>query len=92
MNNAIISYQHLFSEHPLLSDDIDINLGVPASELKVAVADNYANILLNGQTVVEETETVLPRRSKRHQLLNAQQEIITDCKDDIKNFCKYRIL
>ena len=81
-------FKSILADHHLLSDDIDINLGVPASELKVAVADNYANILLDGQTVVEETETVLPRRSKRHQLSSIQQEILAECKDDTKNFCK----
>ncbi|PSN49573.1 hypothetical protein C0J52_09751 [Blattella germanica] len=70
--NGSIETQVRRLEHPLLGEDMDINLGVPSSEIKVAVADNYANILLDGQTAVEETESSLPRRSKRHQIVNSQ--------------------
>jgi hypothetical protein len=80
------------TEHPLLGEDVDMNLGVPTSGLKAAAPDSYANILLNGhgESVVKVNGSTLPRRSKRHQIKvhSPQQQIIADCKDDTKSFCK----
>jgi hypothetical protein len=75
-----------------LGEDVDMNLGVSASELKVTGPDNYANILLNGhhETIPKDSSNTLPRRSKRHQIQahNSQQQTDADCKDDTKGFCK----
>jgi len=80
------------TDHPLLGDDVDMNLGVPTSGLKAAAPDSYASILLNGHgaSIVKENSIILPRRSKRNQIRvpSPQQQIITDCKDDTKNFCE----
>jgi hypothetical protein len=76
-----------------LGEDVDMNLGVPASGLKTTAPDTFANVLLNGhvETIVKESNSMLPRRSKRHQIQvhSPQQEIIRDFKDDTKSFCKY---
>ncbi|XP_023721528.1 PR domain zinc finger protein 10 isoform X4 [Cryptotermes secundus] len=77
-------------EHPLLGEDVDMNLGVSASGLKTAGPENYANILLNGhdETIAKNSSNTLPRRSKRHQIQvhNSQQQTNADCKDDTKSF------
>jgi hypothetical protein len=92
MSLQIINITCSSVEHPLLGDDVDMNLGIPACGLKATAPDNYANVLLNGhaETIVKESNNTLPRRSKRHQIQvhSLQQEIITDFKDDTKSFCK----
>ncbi|XP_069691824.1 uncharacterized protein [Periplaneta americana] len=88
--NGSIESQVRRLEHPLLGDDVDMNLGVPASGLKASTTHSYANMLLDGhgQNIAEENDNSLPRRSKRHQMQvsSPHQQIITDCKDDIKSF------
>jgi hypothetical protein len=80
------------TDHPLLGDDVDMNLGVPTSGLKAAAPDSYTNMLLNGHvaSIVKDNSSILPRRSKRNQIKvpSPQYQIITDCKDDTKNFCE----
>jgi hypothetical protein len=93
MSFQIINIIFSSTDHPLLGEDVDMNLGVPTSRLKAAAPDSYANILLNGhsETAIKENNNMLPRRSKRHQIKvpSPQQQIITDCKDDTKSFCEY---
>jgi hypothetical protein len=88
----IINVKFSSTEHPLLGEDVDMNLGVPTSGLKAGAPDSYASILLNGhgESIIKDNSSTLPRRSKRHQIKvpSPEQEIITDCKDDMKSFCE----